>query len=72
MPMDLWKAAMLDSGGYFGIRGEHIDAVAREIEKIEHDEIDTDDFIAACERAGVDPSNFGSEDLEKLQEYLNR
>ena len=48
MPMDLWKAAVLDSGGYFGVSGEQVDAVAREIEKIEYDEIGTDDFVAAC------------------------
>lgn len=72
MPIDAWKLAMIDAAGYNGIRSEHIEAVAREIEKLPQDVIDTGDFRAACRRAGVDPDNFDQSNLDELQDYLNR
>ena len=72
MPIDAWKMAMFDAAGYNGIRPDHIEAVAAEIEKLPQDVIDTADFKRACYRAGVDPDNFTQRDLDELQDYLNR
>ncbi len=72
MSVDAWKMAMFDAAGYNGIRGEHIEAVAAEIEKLPQDVIDTADFRSACYRVGVDPDNFDQSDLDALQDYLNR
>ena len=72
MSIEPWKLAMFDAAGYNGIRDEHIAAVAREIEKLPGDVVDTADFRSACYRAGVDPDNFTRSDLDDLQDYLDR
>lgn len=72
MAFEAWQLALIDSAGYNGIRGEHIEAVARELEKLPQDVIDTGDFRSACYRAGVDPDNFDQNSLADLQERLNR
>lgn len=72
MAFEPWQLGLIDEAGYNGIRDEHLERVAREIEKIPQDVIDTDDFRADCRRACVDPENFTQSDLDELQEYLNR
>lgn len=72
MAFEAWQLGLFDAAGYNGIRGEHIEAVARELEKLPQDRIDTGDFRSACYRAGVDPDNFTGSDLDALQERLNR
>ena len=72
MAFEAWQLALIDSAGYNGIRDEHIEAVARELEKLPQTEINTGDFRSACIRAGIDPDNFGSDSIERLQERLNR
>ncbi len=72
MPFEAWQLALIDSAGYNGIRSDHIEAVAAEIEKLPQDVIDTADFKRACYRVGVDPNNFDQGDLDALQDYLNR
>ena len=72
MAFEPWQLAMLDAAGYNGIREEHLSAVAREIERLPQDVIDTDAFRGACRRAGVDPDRFSPEDLEALQRRLDR
>lgn len=62
----------IDEAGYNGIRDEHLERVAQEIEKLPQDVIDTDAFRGACWRAGVDPDNFNQGDMDDLQCYLNR
>ncbi len=72
MAFEAWQLGLIDAAGYNGIRGEHIEAVARELEKLPQDRIDTGDFRSACYRAGVDPDNFTGSDLDALQERLNQ
>ena len=71
MAFEAWQLGLIDAAGYNGIRGEHIEAVARELEKLPQTEIGTDDFRSACYRAGIDPDNFTCSDLEALQNRLN-
>ena len=72
MAFEPWHLAAMDEAGYNGIRMEHLERVAREIEKLPQDVIDTDAFRTACRRAGVDPDNFNQGDMDDLQCYLNR
>ncbi len=72
MAFEAWQLGLIDSAGYNGIREEHIEAVAQEIEKTALTEIDTETFRAACYSAGVDPDNFTQSDLDRLEDYLNR
>ncbi|MCR4607130.1 MAG: hypothetical protein K5771_05355 [Oscillospiraceae bacterium] len=72
MAFEAWQLGLIDAAGYNGIRGEHIEAVARELEKLPQYEINTADFRSACYRAGVDPDNFDQYALASLQERLNR
>lgn len=70
MAFEPWHLAAMDEAGYNGIRREHLERVAREIEKLPQDVIDTDDFRTACRRAGVDPDNFTQSDIDALQTYF--
>ena len=72
MSFEPWQLALIDEAGYNGIRDEHLERVAREIEKLPQDVIDTGAFRGACYRAGVDPDNFSQSDLDDLQDYLDR
>ena len=72
MAFEAWQLGLIDSAGYNGIRGEHIEAVAQELEKLPQNVINTGDFRSACYRAGIDPDNFSSSDLDALQDRLNR
>lgn len=72
MALEPWHLAAMDEAGYNGIRREHLERVAREIEKLPQDAIDTDAFHNACYRTGVNPKNFNQSDRESLQDYLNR
>jgi hypothetical protein len=72
MAFEAWQLGLIDAAGYSCIRGEQVEAVAGELEKLPQDRIDTGDFRSACYRAGVDPDNFTGGDLDALQERLNR
>ena len=72
MAYEAWQLGLIDSAGYNGIREEHIEAVAKEIEKLPQNNIDNSAFQSACYRAGVDPNNFKQSDIDSLQDYLNR
>ena len=71
MAFEAWQLGLIDAAGYNGIRGEHIEAVARDLENLPQDVIETGDFCSACYRAGIDPDNFTGSDLDALQERLN-
>ena len=72
MAFEPWQLGLIDEAGYNGIRRDHLERVAREIEKLPGDILDTTAFRNACYRAGVNPNNFTQSDLDDLQDYLNR
>ncbi len=72
MAFEAWQLGLIDSAGYNGIREEHIEAVAKEIEKLPQTNIDNSAFRGACYRAGIDSDNFTLMDLDTLQDYLSR
>ena len=72
MAFEAWQLGLIASAGYNGIRQEHIEAVAKEIEKLPQTNIDNSAFESACYRAGVNPKNFKQTDINHLQDYLNR
>ena len=72
MSFEPWQLSLIDEAGYNGIRREHLERVAREIEKLPQDVIGTEDFRSACRRACVDPDNFTQSDLNALQDLLNQ
>ena len=72
MPFEPWMLAAIDQAGYNGIRQEHIEAVAEQILRTGLTEVSRQDFDAACRRCGIDSGNFTQEDLNRLQERLNR
>ena len=72
MAFEAWQLGLIDSAGYNGIRQEHIEAVAKEIEKLPQTNIDNSAVESACYRAGVNPKNFKQTDINHLQDYLNR
>lgn len=72
MSFEPWQLALIDEAGYNGIHREHLERVAREIEKLPQDVIGTDEFRSACRRACVDPDNFTPGDLDQLQRFLDR
>lgn len=67
-----WMLAAIDHAGYNGIREEHIDAVAEEILCTGIQSVSWQDFDAACRRCGIDGDNFTQDDLDRLQQRLNR
>ena len=64
--------AAIDDAGYNGIRDEHIDRVAESLLSTGLTEIDRATFDYHCYKCGIDPNNFTQENLERLQEKLNR
>lgn len=67
-----WKLAAIDQAGYNGIRPEHIRAVAAEIVDIGQPTVNWAVFERACRRCGIEPDNFTQEDLDELQEQLDK
>lgn len=67
-----WQLAMIDDAGYNGIRDEHVDCVAESLLATGLTEIDRSTFDCHCHKCGVDPDNLTQEDLERLQEKLNK
>lgn len=72
MTYEPWMLAAIDQAGYNGIRDEHIIAVANELLKTGRSSISRADFDRACSRCGINPNNFTQQDLNTLEDYLNR
>ena len=72
MSFQPWMLAAIDQAGYNGIRQEHINAVAEEILNTGLTEVSYQTFDAACRRCGIAAENFTQEDLDRLQQRLNR
>ena len=72
MMFEPWQLAMIDDAGYNGIRDEHIDRVAESLLATGLTEIDRATFDYHCHKCGIDPNNFTQDDLDRLQERLNK
>ena len=69
---EAWQLAMIDEAGYNGISETQIAAVAQRLWQIGATDIDRLTFESACRDCGIAPGNFTQQDLDCLQEYLNR
>lgn len=67
-----WQMAAMDEAGVFGVRDKHIDAVAEEILRTGITEVSRQNFDRACWNCHIDPISFTQEDLDRLQQRLNR
>lgn len=70
--LKFWELQAIDRGGYNGITGEHIRDVAAELLESGQTSIDRKTFERACNRCLIDPGCFTQEDLERLEDALNR
>ena len=68
---EAWQLGFIDEAGYNGIRDEHIHKIAMSLLSVGLTEIDRATFENHCIKNGVDPRNFDSSDLERLQDMLN-
>ena len=66
-----WHLAAMEDMGLTDTNSGLINRVARILAMSPNDEIDTDEFRAACYKAGVDPDSFTQSDLDQLQRKLN-
>ena len=62
----------IDDAGYNGIRDEHIEKVADRLLATGQTEIDRATFNDACRSCGIRSDLFTQDDLERLQERLNK
>lgn len=67
-----WQLAAIDELGYNGIRDEHIEKIANSLLSENLTDIDRDTVEYHCRKCGIDPDNFTQENLERLQERLNK
>ena len=72
MGYEPWMLAAMDRAGYNGITDAHIEAVAREIMEAGIAQVTRKVFDEVCHRCGIDPDNFTQDDLDRLEEQLNR
>ena len=62
----------IDEAGYNGLRDEYIDKVADRLLATEQTEISRSDFDDACRSHGIRSDLFTQDDLERLQQRLNK
>lgn len=72
MAFQPWMLGAIDDAGYNGIRDEHIEKVADRLLETGLTEISRADFDDACRRCGIRSDFFTQDDLDRLQERLNR
>ena len=68
---ETWQLVAMEEAGYNGIKEEHIKRVAKSLHTTGLARIDWVTFASHCHRCGIDPNNFTSKDLERLQEKIN-
>lgn len=71
MGFEPWMLVAMDDADFNGITDEHIQRVARELQKLGETYVDRQAFNRACFAAGIDPENFTQEDLDELERMLN-
>lgn len=67
-----WELAAMEDYGLLDTSTGLINRVARTLAKSPNDVIETAEFQSACISCGVDPDSFTPQDLDQLQEKLNR
>ena len=67
-----WMLGALDEAGYNGIRDEHIDKVADRLLATGKTEIDRATFDDVCRSCGIRSDLFAQDDLDRLQERMNK
>ena len=69
---DGWQLGLIDDAGYNGIRDDHIERVAREIENMGVSYVDNAVFNRACMNCCIDSENFTQADIDRLERRLKR
>ena len=72
MTFQPWMLGAIDDAGYNGIRDEHIDKVADRLLATGQTEIDRATFDDACRSCGIRSDLFTQDDLDRLQDRLNK
>ena len=72
MTFQPWMLGAIDEAGYNGIRDEHIEKVADRLLATGQTEISRADFDDACRRCGIRSDLFTQDDLDRLQQRLNK
>ncbi len=67
-----WMLGAIDETGYNGIRDEHIEKVADCLLATGQTEISRSDFDDACRCCGIRSDLFTQDDLDRLQQRLNK
>lgn len=67
-----WMLAAMEQAGYTDTNEGLISRVANSLANSPNDIIDTAEFRSTCISCGVDPDSFTQNDLNRLQEKLNR
>ena len=72
MAFEPWMLAAMEDAGYMTTSHGLNMKVAHYLAKNGSDEIDSDEFSAACVACGVDPDSITGSDLEDIQNKLNK
>ena len=72
MTFQPWMLGMIDEAGFNGIRDEHIEIVADRLLATGKTEISRSDFDEACRGCGICSDLFTQDDLDRLQQRLNK
>lgn len=67
-----WQLAAMDDSGYNGIREEHIERLADSLRSTGLSDIDRETFERHCRKCGIEPDNFTQDDLDRLEDELNK
>lgn len=67
-----WQLAAMDEAGYNGIREEHIERLADSLRSTGLSDIDNETFERHCRKCGIEPDNFTQDDLDRLEDELNK
>lgn len=72
MGFKAWHLGAIEEAGYMDTNEGLISRVANYLADSPNDTIDTDEFRQACINCNVDPDSFTQEDLDRLQQKLNK
>ena len=72
MSLEPWMLAAMEEEGYMDTTEGQINRVAKCLSDSPNSVIDVDQFRNACYSCNVDSDSFTQNDLDRLQEVLNR